>query len=116
MKLLADENVRGAIVRGLLRHYPDLDLVRVQDVGLRTADDPTVLAWAAHEGRVVLTQDEETLIGYAYERVSAGLPMPGVIEVRQDVPLGVVIADLLLLLQTSLPDEWEGQVLYIPLH
>ncbi len=115
MKLLADENVRGAIVRGLLRRRPDLDLLRVQDVGLREADDPTVLAWAAQEGRVVLTQDEETLIGFAYERVSAGLPMPGVIEVRQDVPLGVAIADLLILILASQPGEWEGQVLYIPL-
>ena len=33
MKLLADENFRGALVRGLLRRRPDLDLVRVPDVG-----------------------------------------------------------------------------------
>jgi hypothetical protein len=86
-----------------------------RNYGIYYADDPTVLAWAAQEGRVVLTQDEETLIGFAYERVSAGLPMPGVIEVRQDVPLGVAIADLLILILASQPGEWEGQVLYIPL-
>ena len=81
MKLLADENFRGAIVRGLLRRRPDLDLVRVPDVGLTEADDPAVLAWAANEGRIVLTHDAATLIGFAYERLAAGLAMPRIVEV-----------------------------------
>ena len=34
---------------------PELDLIRVQDIGLSNADDPTVLAWAATDGRVLLT-------------------------------------------------------------
>ncbi len=51
MKLLADENFRGAMGRGLLWRRPDLDLVRVADVGLGEADDPTVLDWPAAERR-----------------------------------------------------------------
>lgn len=72
MKLLADENFRGAIIRGLLRRRPEIDLVRVADVGLGEADDPTILQWAAASGRLLLTHDAATLIGYAYERVTAG--------------------------------------------
>jgi predicted nuclease of predicted toxin-antitoxin system len=89
--------------------------VRVPDVGLGEADDPNVLAWAAEQGRIVLTHDARTLIGYAYERVAAGLPMPGIIEVRQDQAIGAVIEDLLLLIEASEEGEWEGQVLYLPL-
>ena len=37
--LLSDENFNGEIVRGLFRAQPELDLVRVQDVGLLSADD-----------------------------------------------------------------------------
>ena len=44
LRLLADENFNGDIVRGLLRRRPELDLVRIQDVGLTGADDPSVLA------------------------------------------------------------------------
>ncbi len=44
VKLLADENFRGVIVRGLLRRRPDLDLVPVTDAGLGEADDPTILS------------------------------------------------------------------------
>jgi hypothetical protein len=54
LRLVADENFNNNIVRGLLRREPDLDIVRVQDVGLSGVDDPTVLEWAAQEGRVLL--------------------------------------------------------------
>ncbi len=43
LRLLADENFNGYIIRGLLYRRPDLALVRVQDVGLGEADDPTIL-------------------------------------------------------------------------
>jgi hypothetical protein len=53
-----------------------------------------VLAWAAREGRVLLTHDFDTLIADAWARVRAGLPMPGVVALRQDVGTGRAIAEL----------------------
>jgi len=41
--LAADENFNNDIVRGLLRQKPSLDIVRIQDIGLSGADDPTIL-------------------------------------------------------------------------
>ena len=86
MRLLADENFNGAIVRGLMRRLPELDLIRVQDVGLIHADDPTILEWAASEGRILLTYDVATVTRYAYDRVDLSLSMPGVVEVTQLQP------------------------------
>jgi len=111
----ADENFNNDIVRGLLRRKSDLNIIRIQDVGLSGADDPTVLEWAAREGRVLLTHDVSTITHYAYERVRAGKPMPGVFEVSRDTPIGVAIEDILLLAEYSLEGEWEGQVRYLPL-
>jgi uncharacterized protein DUF5615 len=113
--LIADENFNNDIVRGLLRKKPDLDVVRVQDVGLRGAEDPVILEWAANEGRLVLTHDAATMAYYAYERAKRGLPMPGVIEVADDLPIGQVIEDILLLAEYSNKGEWESQVIYLPL-
>ena len=42
MKLISDEDFNNRIVRGLLRRFPALDLVRVQDVGLIGKLDPVV--------------------------------------------------------------------------
>ncbi len=79
---------------GVLRRNLHLDIRRKQDSGLGRADDPQVLAWSAGEGRLLLTHDASTLIGYAYERVRQGLPMPGVFEVRQEVPIWVAIEEV----------------------
>ncbi len=115
LRLLADENFNNAIVRGVWRRNPAADVARVQDVGLAGVDDPTVLAWAAETGRVLLTNDVTTITKYAYERVAAGQPMPGVIEVSRTVPVGRAIDDLVVLIECSFEGEWEGQILYLPL-
>jgi hypothetical protein len=115
LKLLADENFNNNIVRGLLRRKPSIDILRVQDVEVAGADDPTVLDWAAREGRVLLTHDVLTITRYAYERVRRGQPMPGVFEVSRSVPIGRAIEDILLLAECSVDNEWEGQVRYLPL-
>lgn len=94
LTFLADENFDGNIVRGLLRRQPALDLVRVQDTSLSGADDPTVLEWAAQSGRILLTHDIAIITKYAYDRVFAGLPMPGVVEVRPNQAIGEVIDNL----------------------
>ncbi len=115
LRLAADENFNGNIVRGLLRRRPDLDIVRIQDVGLAGADDPAILAWAAEQRRILLTHDVETIVGFAYERVEAGQTMPGVFEVRLGLPIGQAIEDILLLATYSFEEEWEGRVAYLPL-
>jgi predicted nuclease of predicted toxin-antitoxin system len=115
LRLAADENFNGDIVRGLLRRNPKLDIVRVQDVGLSGADDPSVLQWAADEGRIIVTHDISTLAKHALDRVAVGQPMPGVFEVRSIAAIGQAIDDLILLAECSIADEWEGQVRFLPL-
>ena len=101
LRLLTDENFNGSIFRGLVRRHPAIDLLRVQDVGLSGADDRVVLAWAAREGRVLLTHDQATVPKYAYERIEAGLPMPGVFVGDTDLPIQQGINDILLLVECS---------------
>jgi uncharacterized protein DUF5615 len=115
LSLAADENFNNDIVRGLQRRNPQVDIVRVQDAGLSGASDEAILEWAASEGRVLLTHDVSTLTRSVYERVNAHLPMPGVFEVGRSVTVRTAIEDILLLVELSLPGEWEGQIRYLPL-
>ena len=115
LRFVADEDFTRAIVRGVLRARSDIDIVRVQDVGLRTQEDAVVLNWAATEGRVLLTHDVQTMPAHAYERARNMLPMPGVFVVPQDEAIGPIIEDLILLAECSREGEWEGQVQYLPL-
>ena len=57
VSLLAEENLDGSIIRGVLRDARGVESVRVQDVDLTGPGDPTVRVWAANQGRVLITDD-----------------------------------------------------------
>jgi hypothetical protein len=115
-RLASDEDFNGRIVAALRRRDPTLDLERVQDAGLRSAPDPVLLAWAATEGRVLLTHDRRTMPRHAYDRVTGGLPMPGVLVVRNDEnAIGALVEEILIVLRCTTPDELRDRVWYLPL-
>src|SRR5579864_1317570 len=115
LRLLANENFNGDIVRGLLLRQPDLDVVRAQDVGLSRADDPDILAWAAENNRIVLTHDRATMPDYAYQRVATGESMPGVFVLNDRFPIGQAIQEILLTVACSEQAEWSGRAVHLPL-
>ncbi len=115
LPLAADENVNNAIVKGLRLRCPGVDFVRVQDVGLDHTPDPQVLEWAATEGRILVTQDEHTLIGFAWDRVRAGSPMPGVIVRTEEVSVRQAIDDLELVVCAGTSEDFKDQVRFLPI-
>jgi len=115
LRFAADENLNYNIVRGLLRRNADLNIVRIQDVDLSGKDDATVLKWAAQEDRILLTHDVTTITKYAYERISDGLPMPGVFAIKMTSSLGEIIDNIILLADYSYENEWEDKIVYLPL-
>jgi len=115
MRFLADENFNNHIFRGLLLQKPLLDIVRVQDVGLTGQSDPIILAWALSENRILLTHDAKTIPAYAFARLIDGYAIPGILVASWDVPIGEVIADMLLIINCSEQQEWDGQIHYLPL-
>lgn len=115
LSLAVDENFNAAIVRGLLRRNPSLDVLTVQDANLSGAPDPQVLEWATAEMRLLLTHDVQTMLQYAEHRLANGMSCCGIVEVSRKVPISIAIDDLLLIAECSLPGEWDGQFLFLPL-
>ncbi len=115
LRLLADENFNGDIVRGLLLRERAIDIVRVQDVGLAGRDDREILAWAAQHNRIILTHDRATMPDYAYERLASGQKMPGVFILHDRFPAGKAIEEILLVNSCTQQSEWSGRVIHLPL-
>ena len=78
----ADENLNYNIVRGLFRRKSDLNIIRIQDVGLSGRGDATVLEWAAQENRILLTHDVTTITKYGYYVVSLSI----LLRIQQNFP------------------------------
>ena len=93
LRFISDENFNGDIVRGLFLRQPDLDLLRVQDVGLGTVDDPTILSWAAKNNRLLLTHDRATMPDFAYQ--GEGVKVAAVSEDSPGANAGLKIGDII---------------------
>ena len=92
VRFLTDEDFDARFLAALLNlaeaFQLQIDVVRVQDVGLIGASDPSILEWAALNGRVLLTHDRRTMVPYAWDRVSDGSPMAGVVLLRRRLSPG----------------------------
>jgi hypothetical protein len=110
LRLASDADVHGDIVRGLRRRLSEIDLVRAQDALSDGAPDTDVLAWAAAGNRVLITNDRNTMVGLAYQRVANGDPVPGLIVTTNQQSIGRAIDDIVLLAECLSEDEMRDMV------
>ena len=116
LRLATDADVHGDIIRGLRRRSPDIDLVRIQDALPEGTPDPDVLLWAIAEYRTLMTNDRNTMVGFACERAAAGERVPGLIVTTNEQSIGSAIDDILLIAECMPEKEISAQVVvYLPL-
>lgn len=69
----------------------------------------------SQRGRILLTHDIDTMIGFANDRLEGGQQMAGLFAVHDDAQFGQVIDDLLAIVGASESSEWENRVVFLPL-
>ena len=115
LRLASDADAHGDIIRGLRRRQPDIDLVRTQEVLPQGTPDIEILAWAASENRVLITNDRNTMVGFAYQRAAARELMPGLIVTTNEQSIGGAISDILLITECMSQEEIRNLVvIFLP--
>lgn len=114
LKLLFDEDVDHRILRGLRRSHPQIDVRTVTEVGLAGRPDREILAWAAAEGRLLVTQDIRTMTAEHSEFVQGGNTSAGVVFILRDVSIGRAISDLALICGASTAEDWINRTDFLP--
>ena len=114
LRLLFDENFNGHVIEAVRRCEAALDILTVTDVQLRHTPDPEILEHAAVLNRVIVTSDVQSMVGFAYRRIAAGKPMPGLIVGPMYLRVGVLIEDLSLMAVCYDPHEIAQQVRWLP--
>jgi len=109
----ADNDLRKAIVRGAVRREPMIDFRSAQAARLDRVPDPEVLAFAADEGRILVSHDFQTMPGH-FRQFTRFRRSSGVLLIRQDLPVGHAVESLLLIWVASEPDEWANRVCLVP--
>jgi predicted nuclease of predicted toxin-antitoxin system len=90
VKLLLDQGLPRSAAPLLLRS--EIESIHVSDLGLSSASDEEILAWAKREGRVVVTLDAD----FHSLLAQSGASGPSVIRFRIEGLRGEGLAELLL--------------------
>jgi hypothetical protein len=114
VRFQADADLNQTIVLALLRREPGIDFQTAVTAGLAGLDDPTVLALAAHDGRVLVTHDQATMPEH-FSHFIAEQTSPGLLIAPQHLPLSIVIEELLMIWAASEAEEWINRIAYLPL-
>jgi hypothetical protein len=113
IRFQADNDLRLAIVRGAVRRDRLLDFRSAQAAQLDSIPDSEVLAIAAATGRILVSHDFKTMPKHFLEFTRLRRS-PGVLLIRQDLPVGQAVDGLLLIWEASEPAEWVNRVCVVP--
>src|SRR5258708_26635115 len=113
LRFLADENLKRPIVLAVKQQEPALDIISVQEAGLKKRPDREILAFAAEEGRILLSHDYRTMPEH-FRHFSAEHSSAGVFLIPQKLPVAHAAEILILIWAASEAEEWANRLTYLP--
>jgi len=112
-RLLADADLNGAIVSGVVRRSAYLDFKRAAEVPLEGVPDQLVLAVAAEQRRVLVSHDVSSMPDHFREYVRYR-GSPGLILVPQELGIGRAIESILLISEACAEHDLANRVCLVP--
>jgi len=114
VRFQADADLNEDIISGLVRREPTIDFQSASEAEMRGLLDPTVLARAAREGRILVTHDRRTM-AHHFADLIIKQNSPGVLIIGQNLPIGIAIEELLLIWTASDASEWINLIVDLPI-
>jgi uncharacterized protein with PIN domain len=106
IRYYTDEHVAKAVIRGLRRR--GVDVLTAPEADMLGASDEAHLRFAAENGRVLFTQDDD------FTRLSAqGLNHAGIVYAHQRKSIGTIVSGLMLMHQIITPVEMRNRVEFL---
>ena len=93
-----------------------LTVLRVGDPGappLRSPD-PVILSWCEAHGFILVTNNRHSMPGYLADHLAAGRHVPGVFFITRRLTVRKLFDELILIAGASLENEYEDQILNLP--
>lgn len=114
VRFQADADLNRHIITAVKRREPTVDFQTAHEAGLTGLDDPGVLAFAASEGRIIVSHDRQTMPQHFAEFIERRTS-PGLLIVPQYLPVSAAAEELLLIWIASEAEEWVNQISSLPL-
>ena len=116
-RFLIDENISKIYRTQLLYHEPSLTVLMIGDEGApsRSTSDPEILKWCEENNYNLITNNRKSMPKHLSDHLKAGHHVPGIFTINLDVPIGLIIEQLILIAGASHEDEYMDQIVFIPL-
>ena len=120
IRFVFDEHFRNIFLKAVRRHNAAGGRpLAATEVGEpadlpRGLPDPDVLIWAEANGHILVTFDEDTMIGHLADHLAAGRHSPGIMIVRRGFSLGAIIDYLVLATYAGVPADFADRVTFVP--
>ena len=106
IRFQTDEHIPNAVIAGLKRRR--IDVLSSLEAGLLGAADEVQLAFAAEQGRVFITEDDDFLTLHAQ-----GVKHAGIVFVQPRQPIGYMVRGLHFVFQVLSAEEMENHVEFL---
>ncbi|MBD6617309.1 hypothetical protein FNW02_16110 [Komarekiella sp. 'clone 1'] len=116
LKYLLDENVDKVYKRQFVQRNPTLIMWVVGDPGAppRGTLDPEILRWC-EEHNFLLVTNRTSIPGHLAEHVAQERHTPGIFILNDKLTIGQTIDELILIAQAPFNDEYQNQIVHLPL-
>jgi hypothetical protein len=111
IRYLFDEHIPALVADFLCEKEPTAEIIQA-NYRFPGLPDPDLLEWATENDYILVSQDVNTLIGFAYKRIENNIATAGVFILRQGASYAAWLEDLLAALLLSDSDEWKNLVTF----
>ncbi|TAE68410.1 MAG: hypothetical protein EAZ86_13570 [Oscillatoriales cyanobacterium] len=117
LKYLMDENVTPIYATQLRRKRPDLVVWAVGDIGTppKSTLDPDILIWCEDNRFILVTNNRKSMPVHRTDHMAVGRHIPGIFILNSDLSIGQNIEELILIADGSFDDEYQDQIVHLPL-
>ncbi|MBW4608620.1 MAG: DUF5615 family PIN-like protein [Hassallia sp. WJT32-NPBG1] len=117
LKYLMDENVNPVYINQLRRRKPDLIIRAIgePDTPLKGTLDPEILIWCEAHNFVLVTNNRTSMPVHLIDHINTGHHVPGIFILNPDMGIGETIEELILVSEASFEEEYQDQIVNLPI-
>ena len=117
LKYLLDENVDHIYRTQILQRKPDLVVLVVgsPDVPPKRTPDPDILCWCEENNFVLVTNNRSSMPVHLVDHIADGRHVPGILILNPKFSIGANLEELILIAEASFDDEYQDQIVNLPL-
>ncbi|NEQ68317.1 MAG: hypothetical protein F6K21_23020 [Symploca sp. SIO2D2] len=117
LKYLMDENVDPVYAQQLRRREPDISIrvVGEPDTPAKSTLDPEILNWCEDTGFILVTNNRTSMPVHLRDHIAQNRHVPGIFILNANMSIGENINELIIIAKGSFDDEYQDQIIHLPL-